>query len=99
MQATARVNTHDFKVDLTNCDREPIHALGAIQPIGFLVAVSSDWIVARVSSNVDEFIGRTQQDMVGHPLADFLPSLAIHDLRNRVALLRGPDAVERVFGC
>jgi light-regulated signal transduction histidine kinase (bacteriophytochrome) len=93
------VNKHDFKVDLTNCDREPIHILGAIQPIGFLVAVSSDWIVARSSANARDFIGRSQQEMVGHPLADFLPAMAIHDLRNRVALLRGPDAVERIFGC
>ncbi len=26
-----------FQVDLTNCDREPIHALGLIQPFGFLI--------------------------------------------------------------
>jgi light-regulated signal transduction histidine kinase (bacteriophytochrome)/CheY-like chemotaxis protein len=93
------VNRHDFKVDLTNCDREPIHILGAIQPIGFLIAVSFDWIVARASENVRDFITRSHEEMIGHPLADFLPSIAIHDLRNRVALLRGADAVERVFGC
>lgn len=92
------MNRH-FKVDLTNCDREPIHILGAIQPIGFLVALSTDWIVARASENVRDFIGRTHQEMIGHPLADFFPSIAIHDLRNRVALLRGQDAVERIFGC
>ncbi|WCP12331.1 hypothetical protein sphantq_00728 [Sphingobium sp. AntQ-1] len=41
------------KVDLTNCDREPIHLLGAIQTPGFLIAVSTDWIIARVSKNID----------------------------------------------
>jgi len=30
-------------IDLTNCDREPIHVPGLIQPFGFLVAVSTDW--------------------------------------------------------
>jgi light-regulated signal transduction histidine kinase (bacteriophytochrome) len=25
------------KVDLTNCDREPIHLISAIQPTGFLI--------------------------------------------------------------
>ena len=36
------------QVDLTNCDREPIHLLGAIQPFGFLIAVSTaDWTVTR----------------------------------------------------
>ena len=29
-------------IDLTNCDREPIHLLGAVQPFGFLLGVSHD---------------------------------------------------------
>ena len=40
-----------FKVDLTNCDREPIHVLGNVQPFGFLVAAGMDWIVSRASAN------------------------------------------------
>ena len=34
-------------VDLSNCDREPIHLLSTIQPIGFLIAASTDWIITR----------------------------------------------------
>lgn len=86
-------------VDLTNCDREPIHLLGAIQPIGFLIAVSTDWLVARVSANVGEFLGRTPDELIGLPLVECFPAKAVHDLRNRMALLRGSDSVERVFGC
>ena len=41
-------------VDLTSCDREPIHILGAVQPFGFLLGVSSDWIVVRASANAPE---------------------------------------------
>lgn len=44
-------------VDLTNCDREPIHLLGAIQPSGFLLALTSDWLVARVSANIGDYLG------------------------------------------
>jgi len=86
-------------VDLTNCDREPIHILGGIQPIGFLFALTADWIVARVSANVADFIGRTPDELIGQPLAEILPAGAVHDLRNRTAMLRGPDAVERLFDC
>lgn len=86
-------------VDLTNCDREPIHILGAIQPIGFLVAVTTDWIVARVSENISGFIEHEASEMVGRPLAEFFSSRALHDLRNRVGMLRGADAVERLFAC
>src|SRR5262245_45059256 len=86
-------------VDLSNCDREPIHVLGTIQPIGFLIAVTTDFLVARASENTANYIGRSPAEMIGRPLADFFPTKALHDIRNRVAVLRGPDAVERLFGC
>ena len=92
--------SEDFgRVDLTNCDREPIHILGAIQPIGFLLALSADWIVARASANVADFIGRSPDDLIGLPLGDIFLKTAMHELRNRTAMLRGPDAVERLFDC
>ncbi|ODP38992.1 HWE histidine kinase domain-containing protein [Sphingomonas turrisvirgatae] len=84
-------------VDLTNCDREPIHILGAIQPVGFLIALTADWMVARVSENLADYLGRSPMDVLGQPLAAIFPAAAVHDLRNRTALLRGPDAVERLF--
>ncbi|GHH07882.1 signal transduction histidine kinase [Sphingomonas glacialis] len=88
----------DFRsVDLTNCDREPIHILGAIQPIGFLLALTADWLVARTSANIADYIGHTPEDLIGLPLAEIFSTPVIHDLRNRAAVLRGADAVERVF--
>lgn len=87
------------EVDLTNCDREPIHILGAIQPIGFLIALSSDWRILRASANIAEFFGLEAEDLIGRPLTDILTPAAMHGLRNRLAMLRGPDAVERIFGC
>lgn len=85
-------------VDLTNCDREPIHILGSIQPIGFLVALTADWIVARTSANLQDYLHLEPGRMVGQPLADLLTPHAMHELRNRTAMLRGSDAVERLFG-
>jgi light-regulated signal transduction histidine kinase (bacteriophytochrome) len=93
------VSEADPKVDLTNCDREPIHLLGAVQPIGFLLALSSDWMVTRVSANVEAFFGTPPDEMIGRPLKDLITPAAVHGLRNRVAMLRGPDSVERLFGC
>lgn len=84
-------------VDLTNCDREPIHIPGAIQPVGFLLALTADWMVARASANLGDYIGQTPADVIGRPVTDVLLASAIHDLRNRTALLRGPDSVERLF--
>ena len=74
------------RVDLTNCDREPIHIPGAIQPIGFLLALTADWIVARASANLADFVGRTPEEVIGKPLRDLFPAATIHELRNRTAL-------------
>jgi light-regulated signal transduction histidine kinase (bacteriophytochrome)/CheY-like chemotaxis protein len=91
--------TDQPKIDLTNCDREPIHQLGTIQPIGFLIAVTADWLVARTSENIGEFLGHAPDEMAGHPLSEFIPVKAVHDMRNRVGLLRSADAIERLFAC
>lgn len=85
-------------VDLTNCDREPIHLLGAIQPIGCLILLSSDWMIACVSANIGEFFDVSTDEAIGMPIVQLFSADAVHSLRNRLALLRGPDAVERLFG-
>lgn len=84
-------------VDLTNCDHEPIHLLGAIQPIGFLLILTADWNISSASVNVAEFLGVEGAELIGRPAQEILARDAIHTLRNRLALLRGKDAVERVF--
>ncbi|USI73835.1 HWE histidine kinase domain-containing protein [Sphingomonas morindae] len=84
-------------VDLSNCDREPIHIPGLIQSFGFLLALTSDWMVARASANSEAFIGQPAAALIGRPVLDILGGEAVHAIRNRVALLRGPDATERLF--
>ncbi|TVV71874.1 HWE histidine kinase domain-containing protein [Sphingomonas solaris] len=84
-------------VDLTNCDREPIHIPGMIQPFGFLVAFTADWLVSRVSANVADFIGFTPTQMLGKPVSAVFDEEAIHSIRNRMTMLRGGDSVERLF--
>jgi light-regulated signal transduction histidine kinase (bacteriophytochrome) len=84
-------------VDLTNCDREPIHLLGAIQPFGFLLVLDSAWSVVHASVNLEAFAGRSWQSMLGRPAAEIFDPETIHILRNMAAMLRGEDAVERAF--
>ncbi|MCJ2125165.1 HWE histidine kinase domain-containing protein [Methylobacterium sp. J-077] len=85
-------------IDLSSCDREPIHILGAVQPFGFLLAVSPDWIVARASANAPDWLGQPVDAMLGLPLDQLMDGEAIHVLRGHLQTLRGPDAVDRVFG-
>jgi two-component system, chemotaxis family, sensor kinase Cph1 len=45
------------EVDLTNCDREPIHIPSAIQPHGILLSLdAADLKILQVSQNITETI-------------------------------------------
>ena len=86
------------QIDLSNCEREPIHLLGAIQPTGCLIATSNDWRIRRVSANIEAHLGRPVDDLLGEQLGDVLSHKAMHDIGGRLHLLRGPNAMERLFG-
>jgi chemotaxis family two-component system sensor kinase Cph1 len=87
MVASAERHTPAYQpADLTNCEDEPIHVPGAIQPHGLLLAVDpATLVVAVTSANVATLAGTTVDDALGRPLADLLgPSLA-ELVRRRVA--------------
>lgn len=54
----------------------------AIQPAGFLLVLSPDWIILRASENVHRFLGQSHVTLVGEPLSRFVKAQALHDLRN-----------------
>ncbi|KQT87920.1 HWE histidine kinase domain-containing protein [Aurantimonas sp. Leaf443] len=87
----------DLPVDLSNCDREPIHLLGRIQNVGFLIAVSMDWMVQHVSANAGERFGRPSSDLPGEPLTSLLSERAIHAIRGRLQVLSNLEGSERIF--
>lgn len=58
-----------FKVDLTNCDREPIHIPGHIQPHGFLVALDPETLtIQKLSANIAEYFAAEPGALIGLPL-------------------------------
>ena len=84
-------------VDLTSCDREPIHIPGRVQSFGALISVTRDWIINHISSNVGTFLGLGEHEFFGTPLKDWIDGEAIHIMRSRLQLLGHADAVERIF--
>jgi light-regulated signal transduction histidine kinase (bacteriophytochrome) len=88
----------DDPTALTGCDVEPIHLLGAIQPIGFLLTMSAEGIVLRASANARSYLGLPGREIVGRPIANFLSADLLHDLRGRLQLAAGAGVVERLFG-
>jgi light-regulated signal transduction histidine kinase (bacteriophytochrome) len=66
------------EVDLSQCEREPIHLLGGIQPHGLLLAFTEpDHILAVVSANTESLLGRPPGALVGRPLAEVLPPASL----------------------
>ena len=69
MKQTPEATTLEFSVDLTNCDREPIHIPGTIQPFGFLLCMDLSTLVVKVASeNCLEHTGFTAQQLVGYSI-------------------------------
>ncbi len=60
-------------VDLTNCEREPIHIPGSIQPHGLLVTVAGpNHPVLQASAGAERFLGRTAEELLGTRLVEVL---------------------------
>ena len=63
----------DERVDLTNCDREPIHIPGSIQPHGVLFVLQDPTLeILQVSNNTQKIIGYPAPDLLGQPLSVLL---------------------------
>lgn len=76
----------DETVDLTNCDREPIHIPGLIQPHGVLLVLQDSTLeIVQVSSNTQEIIGREPQELLGKPLSDLLDAKQIKLIQHCLA--------------
>ena len=68
--------------DLTNCDREPIHIPGAIQPHGILFHIdANDYHILQVSRNVESFLGISAESVVGESLWRFLSPASCEKIR------------------
>ena len=77
----------------TNCDHEPIHVPGAIQPHGLLLAFTeADFRVVAVSSNLGQFVPLRPQDVLGRSLAD------VFDARSAAALRAALDETGATVG-
>src|SRR5918993_3188633 len=65
-------------VDLTDCDREPIHIPGTIQPFGVLLVLAEPSLtVTQVSDNVGDHLTIGVDDVLGQPLATLLDPASV----------------------
>lgn len=85
------------EADLTNCDREPIHIPGSIQPHGaMLIYDRTARIVTHASVNAAAMLGAA--DIIGRPLDVILGARAAHDVSNAINKSVAPSAPGLAFG-
>ncbi|KJF68336.1 HWE histidine kinase domain-containing protein [Rhizobium nepotum] len=76
----------DYPVDLTNCDREPIHIPGYIQPHGCLIACDNAMrMILRHSENCRDLLG-FDGDINGRTAEEVLGKNLVHELRNALTV-------------
>jgi chemotaxis family two-component system sensor kinase Cph1 len=63
-------------IDLHNCEDEPIHIPGSVQPHGLLLAFDDALVVRAASANLDEWFGITGSAAVGAELGGVLGHVA-----------------------
>jgi chemotaxis family two-component system sensor kinase Cph1 len=74
-------------VDLTSCDREPIHTPGSIQPFGALLVVSDPGLVVlEASANTENILGIAPGDLLGAPLSRWLSADSLVQLMGALAV-------------
>ncbi len=74
-------------VDLTNCDREPIHIPSAILPNGAMVVVDPETLVVeQAAGDTEGLIGTARDELIGKPLGGLLTAAQIRLLRDLAAL-------------
>ncbi len=72
----------DDEIDLTNCDLEPIHIPGMIQPHGVLLVLQNPTLqIIQVSSNTKEGLGYQPEELLGRILSDLLGDKQVQEIR------------------
>lgn len=69
-------------IDLTNCEREPIHIPGQIQAHGVLLALdAAELTVLMASDNTAAFLGPSAASLLGKPLSELLAPERVEQVR------------------
>ncbi|ENA26578.1 hypothetical protein HMPREF1487_09619 [Pseudomonas sp. HPB0071] len=80
-------------LDLSQCDKEPIHIPGSVQPHGVLLAVDPHTqVIQQVAGDTLAFLSKAPDDLLGQAVATVLGAKAAASLS-----LVEPDQAEPVY--
>lgn len=74
------------RVDLSNCDREPIQYIEAIQPYGAMLILEEQTLsIIQYSANISEFLGIAVEDWHGQHIRKLLGDVSTRTLQQALA--------------
>ncbi|MBW4617119.1 MAG: GAF domain-containing protein [Desmonostoc vinosum HA7617-LM4] len=75
--------TISFEFDITNCEYEPIHIPGSIQPHGLLLVLKEpELTIIQTSENTYSFLGVAPEALLNQPLSNLLEADQINFLKD-----------------
>ncbi|MBW1653853.1 ATP-binding protein [Flavobacterium quisquiliarum] len=80
-------------VTLTNCEHEPIHIPGQIQPHGFLIGVTLDWKIDYCTENITVFLDITHHQVLGKDFASVFGAAVEKQILDYI----NEDKIQNVF--
>ena len=85
-------------VNLTNCESEPIHVPGSIQPHGFLLGLKSEnHIIDFCSANSESFLSLSPEKLLGKKLSEIFSANQIESFQAYIKKDRGDLSQPYVF--
>ena len=79
-------------VNLNECNSEPIHIAGTIQPFGVLFALDEEMKVTQVSENVSDHLSLRVDEALGRPLSENVDPAGAEEVRSVLREQRWHDA-------
>ncbi len=71
-----------FNHEFSNCERDPIHTPGCIQPHGILLVLQEpEFKILQVSENIIDMVGISAQELINRSLSAILPRVQVEFLQ------------------
>lgn len=75
-------------VNLTNCEQEPIHIPGSIQPHGFLIAIDTNFTVRYASGNIKDYTLLSVGEILQKPIEILIGTHQMTEFQNYIEHLQ-----------
>ncbi len=75
-------------VNLTNCEQEPIHIPGSIQPHGFLIAIDTNFTVRYASGNIKDYALLSVGEILQKPIEILIGTHQMAEFQNYIEHLQ-----------